>query len=329
MTDKKQKKRSADDAEFAARIAPVVEKLEKRRKILHDKYLWRRKFLLRAALPLFLVTLGIDFGILTERTGINLPLLTFAAAAAVLFWLTAPQRHYKKNYKKGVLPQIAGLFGDFRYFEDGRIPISEIEPSLILPKHDRYTSEDMFEGRYKETGIRFAEILLEEQYEVRVTGYKGKTKYRTEYRPVFQGLAVLIDLRGRRFSSHTIIIRNKTRFFEWIKERKTGLRKAGLVDPEFEKRYDAYTNDQVEARYLIDPVMIERIRALNDIYSTDGISLAYFDNKLLIMIPSRKNMFEPANISIRAVNMENLRKLKQEIAQVLRLIDHLILRTES
>jgi hypothetical protein len=38
----------------------------------------------------------------------------------------------------------------------------------------------------------------------------------------------------------------------------SGLQRVGLVDSEFERRFEVYSNDQVESRVLLDPVEIER-----------------------------------------------------------------------
>ena len=84
-----------------------------------------------------------------------------------------------------------------------------------------------------------------------------------------------------------------------------------------------FTNDQTEARYLIDPNMIERIKALAGLYETDGISAAYYEDKMLLLLPTKKNFFEPADIKVKATDPESVISMKREVGHMMHLVDHL------
>lgn len=206
------------------------------------------------------------------------------------------------------------MFGPFSYNADGQIPMGELKSSKIIPNHDRYKSEDHFEGQYKGTKIRFAEIELE------VRRRSGK---RTHYVTVFKGLAVLISMKRKKFTGHTILIKNANKLFQWFTEKTDGLKRADLVDPVFEKMFDVFTNDQVEARYLVDPKIIERYKAMATNYNSEGISAAYYGGNLLILIPSKANLFEPAGLDTQATDLQAVIKIKQEVESILYVIDEL------
>lgn len=240
--------------------------------------------------------------------------LTILFITAVWGWVNAPKRQYKKTYKRIFMPRIVQAFGNFKYDIKGRISSYLMSPSKILPAHDRYKSEDYFEGHYKDTTIRFSEIDL---------AVRRRSKRRTYYDTVFKGLAVLFENPDRKFFGHTIIEQDASSLTEWFKEKSSGLKRANLVDPEFEGVFDVYTNDQVEARYLIHPVTIEKLNDLARHYQGKNLTAAFYDDKFLILIRSNKNHFEPPDIKIPATSPDSLYRLKEEIEDILSIGDQL------
>jgi hypothetical protein len=306
--------RNVDDKAFLDKVKSELEQLETIRKKRLAQFLFRRKIGVIGGSIITPLLLFIDYSLIrncTEDCGAGLTLLAWGL---IWGWIEIPKKLYSSAYKKEVLPDIARLFGDFIYKAKGCVPLKEFRPAKILPSYSRNTSEDYFEGEYKGTKIQFSEIHLEQRRN------SGK---RTYYVTVFKGLAIIIKMKENKFFGHTIIARNQSSFMEWFKEKDTGLDRANLVDPEFEKTYDVYTNDQVEARYLIDPVMIERIKEMSKIYKTKGISAAFLNDNFFILLPSDKNLFEPSDIKVRATNPKSVQKMKKEIEQMLYLIDHL------
>lgn len=241
-----------------------------------------------------------------------------AAGVSLMFvvglwaWVSHPKRQYARAYKKDILPEIARLFGNFTYDMKGKIPMAHMEPSKIVPKHIAYKSEDFFKGTYKSVDIKFSEIELTQQ-----SGKKTKT--------VFKGLAILLTQGTRRFHGHTILVRDQGKIGAWFKKQTSGLQRAGLLNPEFERLFDVFTTDQVEARYLIDPLIIENLKTLYREYSGDKMMVAFYEGHVLILIGSNKNHFEPASIYTPATSEGSLMAMKREIAQILSIIDRLSL----
>jgi len=300
-------------------IRLAVEKLEAFRLEKYAAYQRHRK---TSALLAFLFIPAALFSDGKILTACDLPITSMFTVIALLIWAILPRLTYAAAYKKHALPALAAMLGDFIYQEDGSIPADDMIPSKILPHYDRISAEDYFQGRYKDTDICFAELRLEEKHTT--TKYvRGKYIKESEFRDVFRGLAVLVTLPKNKFYGHTIVVQNRGSIAEYLHEKATWLKRANLVSPLFEKDYDVYTSDQVEARYLIDPVMTERIQELKGFYGTTGISLAYYDSRFLALIPSKKNLFEPPKISIQTLDLETLAHLKREIENVLHIVDHL------
>ena len=58
------------------------------------------------------------------------------------------------------------------------------------------------------------------------------------------------------------------------------LHRTVLEDVDFEKKFEVFTNDDVEARYLITPSLMERLKSMQVAFKTDKISAAFYKNKL-------------------------------------------------
>lgn len=242
--------------------------------------------------------------------------LTVVGLGGLWGWVTSPKRQYARAYKTDILPEIAGLFGDFEYDVKGKIPMEAMKPSKIVPKYTNYASEDFFSGEYKKVGIQFSEIKL--------TKKSGKST-----RTVFDGLAILLTHGTRKFHGHTILTKDQGKLGSWFTKQISNLERANLVDPEFEKLFDVHTSDQVEARYLIDPLIVENLKALYKDYNGSQMMAAFYEDSFLILIGSKDNHFEPPSIEIPATNADGLLAMKHEIAQIMSIIDRLSLYDRS
>jgi len=336
--------REEDDRSFLRRVMPTLEDLEEIRRAKQKVYRFRKSLALPAVLIGTPLMAYLDYMLLlwqrgNDDSGAG---LTFVFLGAIYWWVTQPKRDYAKAYKKEILPKIARLFGNFRYDISGKIMMSKMLTSKIVPGHDRYRSEDYFQGRYKGVDIEFNEMHLTE------TRGSGKNRRTVT---TFKGLAILLGMRSKKFYGHTILDKDKSKISEWFQEKSTKMKRARMADPEFEKLFDAYTTDQVEARYLIDPIMIERLKDLFEQYTNEAgrdykdkdtswieklrgvanfknhvsknLRAAFYENKMLILISSNFNHFEPADLHIPATDSQSILHLKEEIGDILAIIDQL------
>jgi len=303
---------------FYAECMPELEKLEGIRLDKLAIYNLRKKLATGLSVVLVPAFGYVDFWLLglQRGDGNSFAGVTVLAMAALWTWVNRPKRSYTKAYKKKILPNLASLFGNFEYQHDGKIDMDQMQPTKIIPHHHKYKSEDYFSGQYKNVAIEFCEMRLTK---------KKKSGKRTRTVTVFKGLAIHLKFQAKKFYGHTIVQKDQGKLGEWFKEKGSNLKRANLVDPEFEAAFDAYTNDQVEARYLIDPIMIEKIKSLYSEYNGKAISLAFHDEQMLILIASNHNHFEPANIHTLATTPESLMSMKREIENIISIIDKLSL----
>lgn len=299
---------------FLEKCRPKLEELEGIRVEKLKVYERRKKFAVPIGAILTPFLGWIDYWLLVWQSGNDDAGagVTIAGLAMLWGWVSQPKRQYARAYKREILPDLARLFGPFTYEAKGKIAMDRMKPSKIVPGHSKYKSEDFFVGEYKNVGINFSEIKL--------TKKSGKRTV-----TVFNGLAILLTSGTRRFYGHTIMIRDQGKIGGWLKQQTAGLERADLVDPEFEKIFDVFTNDQVEARYLIDPRIIENLKSLYSEYSGKKMMAAFYDDHFLILIGSDKNHFEPAKIQLPATDEASILSMKREIEQILSIVDRLSL----
>ena len=310
--------RSDDDKAFLQRCKEKLEALEYARLNKLRNFEFRKKVGIPAALIALPICGYIDWMLFffPRSNNDSFAGLTLLVMGGIYWWVTQPKRQYARAYKIQILPKIAELFGNLTYDIDGKIGMDYMQPSRIVPHHDRYESEDYFTGEYKGVHMEFSEINLKQ---------RRRSNKSTHYVSVFKGLAVLLNTKHKRFYGHTILEKDRHALLEWFEEKTKGLERAEMVDPEFEEIFDAYTNDQVEARYLIDPKMIESLKGLYAEYDGHQMAAAFYVNRMLILIASKHNHFEPPNIYLPASDPEGLLNMKREVGQILSIIDKLSL----
>lgn len=302
-TPQKVERSRYSQAEFIIRCRPKLAALEAIRLVNFTAFKRRKKI----AIPVAVVLIS-PFVFMFNILIVGL------SAAGLWYWVTSPKRDYAQAYKSKILPEIAELFGNFTYDMKGEIPMNAMTPSGIVPRHTRYKSEDHFSGLYKGVSIDVSEIKLTKQ--------AGKSRV-----TVFNGLAVLLSGEIKPFNGHTIITKDKTKIGEWAQSKITGLKRANLVDLEFERLFDVFTTDQTEARYLIDPVIMENLKTLQSEYNGDSLTASFYDDHVLILIGSKTNHFEPAKIDTVATNETELLAMQSEFGQILSIVDRLPLIT--
>ena len=102
---------------------------------------------------------------------------------------------------------------------------------------------------------------------------------------------------------------------------KDKFKKVILEDPEFMKRFNVYSSDQVEARYLITPSFMRRFMDLKTSFGAKTIKCSFFNDNLMIAISTHKNLFEIGTL-FRPINKKSVRKFFAEIESILNMVEY-------
>ncbi len=165
------------------------------------------------------------------------------------------------------------------YQEDGFKPphFDRLTRAKLVPEHNRAKFTELVTG--ERNGVPFS--VFEAYLESRVESGSGKNKTVT-WVPVFFGQLLHIPYE-RRFSGHTLIARDAG-FFNRISSPDITLKRVGLVDPKFEKIFEVYSTDQVEGRYLVDPLFMEKLLHLEGKNEKRDLQAAFFEQSVMVSI---------------------------------------------
>jgi hypothetical protein len=111
---------------------------------------------------------------------------------------------------------------------------------------------------------------------------------------IFNGIFISASF-NKRFNSETLVVpAGFTYFLKKIRQQiLANLHIVKLEDIEFSKTFTVTSNDQVEARYILTPALMQRILDYTRKIKKTA-SFSFVDNHLYCAIPSYKNFFEPA-----------------------------------
>ena len=95
-----------------------------------------------------------------------------------------------------------------------------------------------------------------------------------------------------------------------------------LEDPEFCKKFNAYSSDQVEARYLLTTAFIERFQNLNTAFGAKKAKCSFYGDKIMFAISTNKNLFEVGSLFKSLEKPGAVNQFYNELASIYSMIDY-------
>lgn len=180
----------------------------------------------------------------------------------------------------------------------------ELQTLKLLPGADDKSFEDQFTGRRGASDFMLCEATL--------TVGSGKNRH-----TVFQGQVFKIAF-PQRFLGTTVVLRDSG----WLNrfECPKGLEKVGLEDPNFEKIWEVFSDDQIESRAILTPAFMEELVALETAYSGKHIRCGFREGDLMIAVEGQ-NRFEAGNMFSTLDSKGRAQSMASDISAVIRLID--------
>ena len=298
-------------AHYQQHIEPLTSKFESAR--VASLKACRGRLYLSAAIYAALLLLALMF-----KPMLNLgsaPELFYIVLVVLLlpfiWWLYRPIKHYKQDVKQRIYPQIFKYFGsDFIFSREHKMSLSKLKASKILPYYDNANFDDYVQGTYKGVEIALNELHLTKQVQ------RDK---RTETQTVFRG--VMVELSSHKpFDGHTVVVKNRGGLINFLSGSFKGLERVKLEDPIFEKQFDVFSTDQIEARFLLTVTFMERLQALSASFD-NKIQCAFYQDRLLIMLQSKDNRFEMASIFKGATFEYEFSQINKEMKQLFAIVD--------
>jgi len=224
----------------------------------------------------------------------------------------------KANMKALIVEGICGYIGWNFHVETTDKPDVEILATYgLLPKgyHEnmqaginwnsrkRASFEDQMSGEAHGAQFRSVETHLEREND-------------DSWITVFRGQVMTLTF-PQKFLGKTVVLRDKGTFQP---KKKGDMKRVGLVDPVFEKIFEAYSTDQVESRYLLDPVFMQKLVDLEASVDGKKIRFGFIDGQLLIVVET-SNRFEAGSMLKPLTVPERTQKILDEVGAIYDIVD--------
>jgi len=265
------------------------------------------------------IGLGVGFGFMAFKIS-AWPLIL--AGAGIFFFYQYQAKQFRNSYKTQIIAALAHAQG-LQYNHLACISRSDYDRSKIFStRPDRYWGDDLLTGTVDKTGIRFSE--LHTQYK---SGGKNKS-----YHTIFRGIFFIADF-NKHFIGETFVLPDVSEnvfgsglgsFFQKMNMMRPQLVK--LEDVEFEKAFAIYSTDQVEARYILSPALMERILNLKRKFNTQ-VALSFIGSHVYIAITVNKNLFEAPWLFSSVDNYKQLEEYHNDIKMCIEIVEILDLNT--
>ena len=184
----------------------------------------------------------------------------------------------------------------------------------LVPEGDRTTCEDLFQGYCRDWPYELFDAHIEA---------RSGDKYKT----VFRGQVVRIKF-PRKCEGLTLVLHDAGAFNSFSDEEEYSfggkpMKRVRLEDPKFEKAFQVYGTDQVESRYLVHPVFMERLAAMEKTFAGEKLRCAFAYGELFVIIEGR-DRFELGADLFKPLSAERARGIVADLASVVSLVDAVI-----
>lgn len=297
---------------YNATLLPVLQELElERQKLVRSFFLYIAGGLV-AAVPLFLFVHPLA-GIASIITALVIYYIKFGST------ISEKKTHFKE---KVIGKTVTFLHGKLSYDHKRCIDKATYHRSkLYLENISRYNGDDLVSGMVDKTAIRFCELHTQQ---VRKSGKN------TTVVTIFRGLFFIADF-NKKFIGETFVLPDTAEsafgslgtFFQKMNFSRPQLVK--LEDLEFEKAFAVYGTDQIEARYILSPALMQRIMGFKK-KTGKNISMSFIDANVFIGIPVSKDLFE-APLFSSLVNYAMIEEYYSYLALCIGIVEDLDLNT--
>lgn len=275
------------------------------------------------------------FGLLSSA--IMLVFLFSSILAGYLSYLTI--RNFKRYIKANFMSKFLKCFKEIRRISDensARIfSTKELKASNLFSTFNTIKVDDAFKGNYNGVDYKITEIkLIQEGSKNSTTAFKGvilsvpsnktikantiiATKRDMNIRNYPTGIIASIILVPILICEWFLSLKFSSNIDNFIKlivltiitliiicsfiEKQKSMQTVKLESTNFEKRFNVFSKNQVEARYLLTPTFIEKFTRLYTAFGTNKAKCSFYkdfsgNDRIMFAISTNRDLFEPGNL---------------------------------
>ncbi len=303
---------------YQASLIGALQELEEKRKKIANNLIW-------GMVIAGVVGIAVAIIISNPRALFFLPVVLFAIYG-IVFQLQG--RDFVSDFKYRIIKEIVEFIDPGLNYQSGNfIPEYAYMASEIFKTNpDRYHGKDYVSGKIGVTTIEFSQIHSEYKTEhIDRNGHR-----RTQWHTIFKGIFFIGDF-NKNFQGRTVVLPDtaeKLLGFLGTSLQSMNFTRGQLIkmeDPEFEKLFVVYGDDQVEARYLLSTSLLQRIVNFRK-KSNEKIFISFVRSKIFVAIDHARDIFEP-RIFKTLIDFAPIQEYFEHLTLVLGLVDDLNLNT--
>jgi hypothetical protein len=219
-----------------------------------------------------------------------------------------PVNRLKEEVKGQLTGEVCRFLGLGYSPAAGSWDMKRFEDMHLLPRYDVAYPTDVFSGLHGKVSFRICSAKLI------TTGKHGGTEFvgalvEMTFPEAFSGNTKILTDRGK--------IVNKLMDALIVKEKRVGLSYSS-----FEKDFEVYSTDQVEARALLTPDVLENVMKLSQLLSGENALQAAFQGRsLLLSISCDRALFDMGGMGTPMTDTRRVSRFVEEVAVVHNIID--------
>ena len=286
--------------------------------------------------------------------GLLLIVYGFIAILSAFPYYFSYKKIYSLELKKEILPELLKSFGEINYCPNEKTLFeAEILKSGLFQRNRNFMFDDKFKGTYKNVNFEILETIspfrglvisfeLDKLVKNRTVIVSKRALFQKNsdvilfWIPLIAFTALIIAVSGGltpiKILEYILFVGLYICFWGVIyflgsPFNSEPLNKISLEDIKFAKKFNIYSSDEVEARYLINPAFMERLLNLKMTFKSKNIRTAFYNNKLIIAIASQKDFFEIGKLNTSLKNMKCINEFYNELSSILNMIEYFKLNT--
>ncbi|MBU0720163.1 DUF3137 domain-containing protein [bacterium] len=269
-------------------LYPTLKKLDDERK--HLRY---RIIVIGVLYTLLFFLLFLAFSSPNTLSGDFLAFFAFAYFGLGTFIYKFLIKDYTKEFKNKIIePLIHAIDEKLTYASEMYLPQHYFNKSeLFTSSPDRMSGNDYVKGYIDGVNIEFSDLHAEKKHK----DSKGRENWST----IFRGLFIVSEF-NKTFHGKTVVIPDTAQntfgslIGNWLQSKN--LSRDELVkmdDVEFEKEFVVYSNDQIEARYILSHSLMKRLLTFKQ-KSKHPVYISFIGESIHMAIYYDKDLFEPS-----------------------------------
>lgn len=285
---------------------------------------------------LFITSVFLLIGIIGIIAIYNLQItsiLYIIPAAAIIYGFIGYTKYnklkglYSLNFKKSIVQRIVDFIQPGLTYDCDKHVAQQlfVDSDIFRQQIDSYVGDDCVTGTIGKTDFTFSELHAQHR-EV----YYNNGRREERWVNIFKGIFFVADF-NKNFTGRTFVLPDKAEnflggIFKFVQKLTVGRGQlVKLENVQFEKEFVVYSDDQIEARYILSPALMERILKFKQ-EAGANILLSFVNSCMYLAIPISMDLFE-AKIFTSGMSFEYLASYYRYMSLAISIIEELNLNT--